>query len=131
MKRLIAVAVLGLLMLPSFLPAADWFNAVTTNPTAGQVVIDTGPITTDGYYRWCVTAASTVAATLRVQHRDTTNTVTLHEQYLPVVSGSEASLCIPSSDLAVLILTNERLRVVNTSLIAAGTVSTSIFISVP
>lgn len=125
---LLSLLLFSLVVTPAL--ASDWITGTVTNPGAGVVVADTGPLPADGNYRWCVWGAASVGAILRVQHRNAANDANLHEFYMPVGSTQSPIQVCATADFAPLILQDERLRLVNNSLIV-GTISASILRSEP
>ncbi len=122
----VAVAVLAT-SLPA--RAGDWYSNTVANPLAGTVIVDTGPLPVDTYYNWCVYWSSTVNATLRIEHRNAANNATLHEYTVFNLANTSASPFCSTVVQPPYLLQNERIRVVNTSLIALGNVSSSIILS--
>ena len=128
MKKLLSLALLLAVVLPA--SASDWQTGTVTNPGAGAVVVDTGALPADGNYKWCVWAAASVTAVLRIQHRDTSNATTLHEFYVPVSATTPAPVFCAPENMGPLLLQDERIRVINNSIVV-GVVSASIIRSEP
>lgn len=123
-KLMLAVLALCLATVPA---SADWNSAVAASPGANAVLVEV-IATADQQASFCVFAAATVAATLRVQHRNTANDTTLREQYLPIPAGSTSNeFCISGSlgSSGYVVNTDERIRVINNSAVI-GTVSVSL-----
>jgi hypothetical protein len=59
-----------------------------TNPADQTVLVDTGPLPVASYLL-SVSGSGSVAFTYQVQHRDSTNTVTLHAQTRRCAAGNE------------------------------------------
>ena len=81
-------------------------NGTQTNPVAGQVLADTGPLgaVTSGNFTVLIYADNT--STVEIEHRNALNTVTLDSQTV-WLNGYQAV------NISVTLLLNERIRVVS------------------
>jgi hypothetical protein len=122
MKKKIWI-VLALLVPAISFAAGTWLSAVTVNPTAGQVLVDTGAISGPTSVEFCAYTAGSVAAVLTVEHRNAANSATLHSQQIPVTAGTFNEMC-PNKGFTV--ADQERVRIVSTNAVT-GTVSVSLF----
>ena len=101
-----------------------WYSQGTlTNPAAGTILADTGPLQTSGVYRVTCVATSSVAATVSVEHRDSGNANTLEAIGISVPVGGTVSFDVP-----VRISSGERIRAVLSSAIT-GTITVTLCIS--
>jgi hypothetical protein len=116
MKRALLILLSVVLAVPV---RADWQASVQTNPPANTVFVQAVATVDQSTASFCVYAAATITAVLRVQHRNAANDTTLKEQYLVANNGSGSEFCN-----AVDLLASERVRVVNNALVT-GTVSVS------
>jgi len=85
-----------------------WFQgSVLTNPADLTIVVDTGPMTA-GNYLLSMLAAGSVAVVYDWQHRDASNTSTLHSQRRRWASGPIDDLF--GNDIAL--ASGERIRII-------------------
>jgi len=106
MKRLL-IAVLGLaLALPAF--AGVWVSAgILTNPATNAIMADSDVLPEGGVTQVTVFCGSSVATIFAVEHRDETNTTTLHSQVISVAAFGTIELNFPG----VAYISNERFRI--------------------
>jgi len=109
-KKMLAPILLALaLAVPA--AAEEWFsNGPLTNPAANAILADTGPYSVGGPSSICIRSmvvASTVTAIIILEHRDATNTSTVHSQGMPVPANS--SMIYPS--ICVILSDQERIRI--------------------
>lgn len=101
-------------------------NGPIVNPGAGAVLAETGPVPAQGIPGRSLPgliASSTVAATLRIEHRNAANAANLQSQVLPVQANTP--LAIPALG-SVSPDPGERIRLVVVSAVV-GTVQGSLF----
>lgn len=96
-----------------------------TNPTANQVLIDTGQLVA-GPKNFAVYAASTAAAAFELQWRDATDTTTTKSQI--VAAGANGFTYSPPLLRDVEVAQNERFRVIQ---VANLTGSVSVSMDIP
>lgn len=123
MKAFIAI----LLML--FFPMqamADWVaSGAISNPTAGQVLVDSGPLPASARSATII-VSSTVAARFRFQWRSADNTTTVAEQYFFCPANGTIVLPPVLESQEFQMNDNERLRIIIDQTIT-GAVSVSLF----
>lgn len=104
---------------------ADWVSGVVTNPAAGAVLVDTGPLSA-GSRSALVIVAATVATRFRYQWRDAANTNVVQEQYFIVPANGTVVLPTPVAGQEYTMQEGERLRVIVDAGIT-GSASASLF----
>jgi len=127
MRKTIAAVILIVLCSVAFANAqAFWYtNGVQTNPGAGQVMADTGPISIAGgqaTYQIRIVTSGTIMATFDFEHRNDANTTTLKSQQIRLLASGTQEVGI----LVIEVAEGERFRVVMVNGIV-GTVQASIF----
>jgi hypothetical protein len=100
-----------------------WANSGrVTNPTAAQIVLDSGALTL-GTRRIVVVVSCSVDVATELQHRDAANATTLRSQVLSCKAFDTVSIEIPQG---IDNLANERYRIENINAIT-GVLSVSVF----
>ena len=122
-KPLIGLAVSLVLFVPLIALAQTWISGTLVNPAAGAVIVDTGAIAGPTTIEFCAYVSANVAAQFSVQRRNAANNATLSEQRINVIASTTSSMCPKSVDIG----DGERIRIVNDTLIALGTVNASLF----
>lgn len=108
MKKLLAVMFAVLFVLVSGFTQAAWYTSnIITNPTANQIIADTGAIG-DGFgHDFDVCVSSTVAAAIVVEWRDAANAANVFAHIIPVPANGFA--CFTSRG-SLTFQTSERVR---------------------
>lgn len=94
-----------------------------SNPNAGAVLFDTGPLTADRSWSPHVLVCATVAAQVLFQRRNAANDATLQEQIFPVAANQPFSFAVNGQ---IDVAEGERLRLVLNANIT-GAVQCSMF----
>jgi len=107
--------------------AAGWFSSgVVTNPTASQVLADTGPISGPTQITFCYIVAGTVASIFDVQLVASNGTTVRGEQYVPVPASSTQNFCLGQGLNIQTVANNDHLRILNVASVT-GKVSVSLW----
>ena len=93
-----------------------------TNPTAGQIVADSGALA-GGTREPLIAVACSVAVTLELQQRDAANAATLKSQIISVPANTFVAFHVP---MGIPVGDGERLRLENVSAVT-GVLSVSVF----
>lgn len=115
--------VLFLILSPLLAWAEGWLSSGSvTNPTANQVMVDTGALAGPTTIEFCAYVGSTVGTAVRIQHMNAANTTALQDQLMPVPANQFTFMCLPH---AISIADQERVRVIMNGA-ATGVVSVSL-----
>lgn len=108
MKKLTGI-VLFLMLFVGTVHAQDWYTAgAIVNPVANTIMADSGAAPTEQMLAFKVICASTIAAVLVLEWRDSTNTTNKYYQYLPVAANTPLQVNL---DWPVFMTTGERFRI--------------------
>ena len=115
---------LFLILSPLLAWAEGWIaSGSVTNPTANQVMVDTGALSGPGKIEFCVYAASTVATAIRVQHMNAANSAAVQDPLVTVPANNFQTFC---PKIPITYADGERFRVIMTGAVT-GVVSVSLF----
>lgn len=124
MKRLLTAA---LLFWSAPALANGWISSgIVTNPTASQVLDDTGPITGPTQITFCLVASSTVAAIVDLQLVDSTGATVRNEQYFSIPANDTRDFCLPDGMNVTTAANGDHLRIINVTAIT-GKVAASLW----
>lgn len=102
-----------------------WFAGEVTNPSDGQVIVDTGPLSGPTNVTFAATFYSSLTTTFEVQQTAANGTQVLRRQRFKVMSAGDS---LTTSGIYSYLGDQERLRIVAISPNGNGVVSASIWI---
>jgi len=105
--------------------ASTWTSGEVNSPSANDLIVDGGAVPSYGNYQTRVWLNCTIAGTFLIQHRDSTNANTLHEQEASILAGE----CMQLDTGNVTMAADERIRVLAKSALTLGRVSGSVFVT--
>lgn len=102
--------------------ALTWVSNTDASPAADQVIVDTGAVAQDAVEFFTIVANASLAASFLLQHRNSANTTTLHEQELNILANEAVTF----GQFSIFMANGERIRIVMRSA-TLGRVSCSLF----